>query len=42
MIYTVDVPGGIGQTVYKLGNFNRIVETKVEAIVIRAEGVYIC
>ena len=41
MIYTVDVPVGIGQTVYKLGNFNRIVETKVEAIVIRAEGVYV-
>lgn len=41
MIYTIDVPVGIGQTVYKLGNFNRIVETKVEAIVVRAEGVYV-
>ena len=41
MIYTVDVPVGIGQTVYKLGNFNRITETKVEAIVVRAEGVYV-
>ena len=36
MIYTVDVPVGIGQTVYKLGNFNRIRETKVEAIILRA------
>lgn len=36
MIYTVDVPVGIGQTVYKLGNFNRIIETTVEAIVLRA------
>ena len=36
MIYTVDVPVGISQTVYKLGNFNRIVETKVEAIILRA------
>jgi hypothetical protein len=36
MIYTVDVPVGIGQTVYKLGNFNRIVETTVEAIILRA------
>ena len=41
MIYTVDVPVGIGQTVYKLGNFNRIVETTVEAIVVRAEGTYV-
>jgi hypothetical protein len=41
MIYTVDVPVAIGQTVYKLGNFNRIVETKVEAIVVRAEGTYV-
>ena len=36
MIYTVDVPVGIGQKVYKLGNFNRIRETKVEAIILRA------
>ena len=36
MIYTIDVPVEIGQTVYKLGNFNRIVETKVEAIIPRA------
>jgi hypothetical protein len=36
MIYTIDVPVGIGQTVYKLGNFNRIVETTVEAIILRA------
>jgi hypothetical protein len=36
MIYTVDVPVGIGQTVYKLGNFDRIVETTVEAIILRA------
>jgi hypothetical protein len=36
MIYTVDVPVGIGQTVYKLGNFNRITETTVEAIILRA------
>lgn len=41
MIYTIDVPVEIGQTVYKLGNFNRIVETKVEAIVVRAEGIYV-
>ena len=41
MIYTIDVPAEIGQTVYKLGNFNRIVETKVEAIVLRAEGTYV-
>ena len=41
MIYTIDVPVEIGQTVYKLGNFNRIVETKVEAIVVRAEGTYV-
>jgi hypothetical protein len=41
MIYTIDVPIEIGQTVYKLGNFNRIVETKVEAIVLRAEGTYV-
>jgi hypothetical protein len=36
MVYTVDVPVGIGQTVYKLGNFNRITETTVEAIILRA------
>jgi hypothetical protein len=36
MVYTVDVPVGIGQTVYKLGNFDRIVETTVEAIILRA------
>jgi hypothetical protein len=36
MIYTVDVPVAIGQTVYKLGNFDRIVETTVEAIILRA------
>jgi hypothetical protein len=36
MIYTIDVPVGIGQTVYKLGNFNRITETTVEAIILRA------
>jgi hypothetical protein len=41
MIYTIDVPVEIGQTVYKLGNFNRIVKTKVEAIVLRAEGTYV-
>lgn len=41
MIYTIDVPVEIGQTVYKLGNFNRIVETTVEAIIIRAEGIYV-
>ena len=39
MIYTVDVPVSIGQTVYKLGNFDRIVETTVEAIIIRASGI---
>lgn len=36
MIYTVDVPVAIGQTVYKLGNFDRIIETTVEAIILRA------
>jgi hypothetical protein len=36
MVYTVDVPVAIGQTVYKLGNFDRIVETTVEAIILRA------
>jgi hypothetical protein len=36
MIYTIDVPVGIGQTVYKLGNFDRIIETTVEAIILRA------
>lgn len=36
MIYTIDIPVGIGQTVYKLGNFDRIVETTVEAIILRA------
>jgi hypothetical protein len=41
MIYTIDVPVEIGQTVYKLGNFYKIVETKVEAIVVRAEGTYV-
>ena len=37
MTYTVDVPVSIGQTVYKLGNFYRIVETTVEAIIIRQD-----
>ena len=37
MIYTVDIPVAIGQTVYKLGNFYKIVETTVEAIIIRAD-----
>ena len=37
MIYTVDVPVSIGQTVYKLGNFYKIVETTVEAIIIRQD-----
>lgn len=41
MTYTVEVPVAIGQTVYKLGNFYKIVETKVEAIVVRAEGTYV-
>lgn len=41
MIYTVDVPVEIGQTVYKLGNFYKITETKIEAIVVRAEGTYV-
>ena len=41
MIYTIDVPVEIGQTVYKLGNFYKIVETKIEAIVVRAEGIYV-
>ena len=41
MIYTIDIPVSIGQTVYKLGNFYKIVETKVEAIVVRAEGTYV-
>lgn len=36
MIYTIDVPVAIGQTVYKLGNFNRLTETFVEAIILRA------
>ena len=36
MTYTVEVPVLIGQTVYKLGNFNRIIETTVEAIILRA------
>lgn len=36
MIYTVDVPVSIGQTVYKLGNLNKIIETTVEAIILRA------
>jgi hypothetical protein len=36
MTYTVDVPVAIGQTVWKLGNFNRITETFVEAIILRA------
>lgn len=36
MIYTIDVPVEIGQTVYKLGNFDRIIETTVEAIILRA------
>lgn len=36
MIYTTDVPVAIGQTVYKLGNFNKIIETTVEAIILRA------
>ena len=37
MTYTVDVPVAIGQTVYKLGNFYKIVETTVEAIIIRQD-----
>lgn len=37
MIYTIDVPVSIGQTVYKLGNFYKIVETTVEAIIIRQD-----
>ena len=37
MTYTVDVPVSIGQTVYKLGNFYKIVETTVEAIIIRQD-----
>ena len=41
MTYTVDVPVEIGQTVYKLGNLNKIVETTVEAIIIRADEVRI-
>ena len=41
MIYTVDVPVSIGQTVYKLGNLNKIIETTVEAIIIRADEVRI-
>lgn len=41
MTYTVDVPVSIGQTVYKLGNFYKIVETTVEAIIIRADEVRI-
>jgi hypothetical protein len=36
MIYTIEVPVAIGQTVYKLGNFDRITETFVEAIILRA------
>ena len=36
MIYTIDVPVVIGQTVYKLGNFYKIVETTVDAIILRA------
>lgn len=36
MIYTIDIPVAIGQTVYKLGNFYKIVETTVEAIILRA------
>lgn len=36
MVYTIDVPVAIGQTVYKLGNFDRITETFVEAIILRA------
>jgi hypothetical protein len=41
MIYTIEVPVSIGQTVYKLGNFYKIVETKIEAIIVRAEGAYV-
>lgn len=41
MTYTVDVPVSIGQTVYKLGNFYRIVETTVEAIIIRRDEIRI-
>ena len=41
MTYTVDVPVSIGQTVYKLGNFDRIIETTVEAIIIRAREIKI-
>lgn len=41
MIYTVDVPVAIGQTVYKLGNFYKIVETTVEAIIIRRDEIRI-
>ena len=39
MTYTVEVPVAIGQTVYKLGNFDRIIETTVEAIIIRASEI---
>lgn len=35
MTYTVEVPVLLGQTVYKLGNFNKIIETTVEAIILR-------
>lgn len=41
MTYTIDVPVAIGQTVYKLGNLNKIRETTVEAIIIRANEVRI-
>ena len=41
MTYTVDVPVAIGQTVYKLGNFYKIVETTVEAIIIRRDEIRI-
>ena len=41
MIYTVDVPVSIGQTVYKLGNLNKIIETTVEAIIIRRDEIRI-
>jgi hypothetical protein len=41
MKYIVDVPVELGQTVWKLGNFDRITETTVDAIVIRKTGVFI-
>jgi hypothetical protein len=41
VIYTVEVPVAIGQTVYKLGNFYKIVETTVEAVIIRRDEIRI-